>query len=121
MVDVPGWCDPRVELTDSGGSAYLHNAGVGGSGRGNCLVDIYGYTTLPIQPTHFDQLFFLWENNGFEVYEEICRPFAKTLDEVIGISRRTVLQFNDIFEQIQNSLKLWILYARTMEGESGSC
>jgi len=65
--------------------------------------------------------FFLWENNGFEVYEEICRPFAKALDEVIEISRRTVLQFNDIFEQIQNSLKLWILYARTMEGESGSC
>jgi hypothetical protein len=35
------------------------------------------------------------------VYEEIRRPFAKTLDDVIGIPRKSVLQFNEIFEQIR--------------------
>ena len=49
-------------------------------------------------PTTCPTFFFLWENNGFEVYEEICRPFA---NEVIGIPHRTVLQFNDIFEQVR--------------------
>ena len=28
-------------------SRACHNAGVGGLGRGNCLVGIYGYTTIP--------------------------------------------------------------------------
>jgi hypothetical protein len=35
------------------------------------------------------------------VYEEIRRPFAKALDDVIGIPRKSVLQFNEIFEQIR--------------------
>jgi len=31
----------------------------------------------------------------------MCRPFSKAFNDVIGIPRKTVLQFNDIFEQIR--------------------
>ena len=152
MVDIPGWSDPGIGVSSSGGSAstdvpriptaqevgevewcpeqdedtdirYIYS-------RAEALVPMelvpqlasmpqcrcrwfrawqlpcrhiwlhhFAYNSL--QPAHFGQLFFLWENNGFEVYEEIRRPFAKALDDVIGVPRKSVLQFNEIFEQIR--------------------
>jgi hypothetical protein len=52
-------------------------------------------------PAHFAQLFAVWLENGFEIYEEIRRPFVEALDNIIGVPRKTVLQFNEVFEQIR--------------------
>ena len=49
-----------------------------------------------LSPQHFHQLFSLWEENGYEIYEEIRRPFAEALDDIIGLPRKMQLDFHEI-------------------------
>ena len=48
-----------------------------------------------LTPLHFHQLFHLWRENGFEVYEEIRRPFADALDDIIGLPNKLRLDFKE--------------------------
>jgi hypothetical protein len=51
-------------------------------------------------PAHFVQLFALWGENGFEIYEEIRRPFAEALDDIIGLPRKVQLDFHELRDNI---------------------
>jgi hypothetical protein len=43
---------------------------------------------------HFLHLFDLWSNNGFEIYDEISRPFAEVLDDIICMPRKVQLNIS---------------------------
>jgi hypothetical protein len=44
----------------------------------------------------------LWGDNGFEIYEELRRPFADALDDIIGMPNKMRLNFKDRQDQLQD-------------------
>jgi hypothetical protein len=72
-----------------------------------------------LQPAHFIQLFELWANNGFEVYEEISRPFAEALDEIDGMPDKPRLEIKEVNQQI--NAKAWEVMAFMRENGATRC
>ena len=59
------------------------------------------FENLSLTPVHFHQLFHLWGENGFEIYEELRRPFADALDDIIDIPNKLRLNFKDRQDQLR--------------------
>jgi hypothetical protein len=62
-------------------------------------------------PAHLTQLAEIWATNGYEIYEEIQKPFQGELDEIIGIPVREGLDWRERMEVLNTkfySVKEWL-------------
>ena len=63
-------------------------------------------------PAHLAQLAEIWAENGYEIYEEIQRPFQGKLDDIIGIPVREGLDWRERIELLNakfHSVKEWLV------------
>lgn len=49
-------------------------------------------------PAHLAQIAYIWSENGYEIYEEIQKPFQGALDDVIGVPERVGLDWRERLE-----------------------
>jgi hypothetical protein len=105
-IAIPGWRGTTDEVLDPLGNSGLEGDIFADLPRCECrwfrawqlpCSHIWHHHLLfgSLVPSHLAQLAELWATNGYEIYEEIQRPFQSELDNVIGIPARVKLDWRE--------------------------